>query len=153
MPVSAKPEVQPRRMLSDVAHEKLRAGHYSRRTEEAYLGWIRRFIRFHHGRHPRELREPEVVAFLEDLATRGKVSASTQNQALNALVFLYEHVLEQKLGSLGEFARASRPERLPVVLTKEEVRALLEAMDSSMRLVAELLYGGGLRLLECLRLR
>jgi integron integrase len=140
-------------MLSDVVHEKLRAGHYSRRTEEAYLGWIRRFIRFHGGRHPRELREPAVVAFLEDLAGPGKVSASTQNQALNALSFLYGHVLEQKLGSLGEFARARRPERLPVVLTKEETRALLEALDGSMRLIGELLYGCGLRLLECLRLR
>jgi hypothetical protein len=113
-----KPESKQRRMLSDVVHEKLRAGHYSRRTEEAYLGWIRRFIRFHHGRHPRELREPAVVAFLEDLADAGKVAAATQNQALNALSFLYAHVLEQKLGSLGEFARARRPERLPVVASR-----------------------------------
>lgn len=153
MPAPVEPEAQPRRMLSQVVHEKLRAGHYSQRTEEAYLGWIRRFIRFHGGRHPRELREPAVVAFLEDLAGPGKVSASTQNQALNALSFLYEHVLEQKLGSLGEFARARRPERLPVVLSREEARALLAALDGSMRLIAELLYGCGLRLLECLRLR
>lgn len=140
-------------MLSQVVHEKLRAGHYSHRTEEAYLGWIRRFIRFHGGRHPRELRELAVVAFLEDLAGPGNVSASTQNQALNALCFLYEHVLEQKLGSLGEFARAQRPERLPVVLSKEEAQALLEALDGPMRLIGELLYGCGLRLLEGLRLR
>ena len=153
MPFPIKPEAPRRRMLSDVVHQKLRAGHYSRRTEEAYLGWIRRFIRFHGGRHPRELREPGVVAFLENLAGPGNVSASTQNQALNALSFLYGHVLEQKLGSLGEFARARRPERLPVVLTKEETRALLESLDGSMRLIAELLYGCGLRLLECLRLR
>ncbi|HTX22627.1 MAG TPA: integron integrase [Candidatus Aquilonibacter sp.] len=142
-----------RRMLSEVVHEKLRAGHYSHRTEEAYLGWIRRFIKFHHGRHPRELREPEVVAFLENLADTGKVSAATQNQALNALSFLYTHVLEQKLGSLGEFARARRPERLPVVLSPEEARLLLEHLDGSMRLIGQLLYGCGLRLLECLRLR
>jgi len=83
MPAPERPEAQPRRMLSDVVHEKLRAGHYSRRTEEAYLGWIRRYIRFHGGRHPRELREPGVVAFLEDLAGPGNVSASTQNQALH----------------------------------------------------------------------
>ena len=153
MPAPESPEARPRRMLSDVVHEKLRAGHYSRRTEEAYLGWIRRFIRFHGGRHPRELREPEVVAFLEDLSGPGNVSASTQNQALNSLAFLYGHVLEQKLGSLGDFARARRPERLPVVLTKEETRALLEALDGYMRLIVELLYGCGLRLLECLRLR
>lgn len=140
-------------MLSEVVHEKLRAGHYSRRTEEAYLGWIRRFIRFHGGRHPRELREPEVVSFLEDLAVAGKVSASTQNQALNALCFLYGQVLEQKLGSLGAFARARRPERLPVVLSREEARSLLAALDGSMRLIGELLYGCGLRLLEALRLR
>ena len=153
MPVPLKPEDSPRRMLPDVVHEKLRAGHYSHRTEEAYLGWIRRFIRFHGGRHPRELREPAVVAFLEDLAGPGKVSASTQNQALNALNFLYQHVLEQPLGSLGNFAWARRPERLPVVLSKEEVQSLLEALEGSMRLIAQLLYGCGLRLLECLRLR
>jgi len=146
-------EVILRRMLSDVVHEKLRVGHYSRRTEEAYLGWIRRFIRFHGGRHPRELREPAVVAFLEDLAGPGRVSASTQNQALNALCFLYEHVLEQKLGSLGPFARAQRTERLPAVLSREEARAVLEALGGSMRLIGELLYGCGLRLLEALRLR
>jgi integron integrase len=153
MPSTVKPEAPPRRMLSDVVHEKLRAGHYSHRTEEAYLGWIRRFIRFHGGRHPRELGEPAVVAFLEDLAGPGRVSASTQNQALNALSFLYTHVLERKLGPLGGFARARRPERLPVVLSREEARALLAALDGSMRLIAELLYGCGLRLLECLRLR
>lgn len=140
-------------MLSQVVHEKLRAGHYSRRTEEAYLGWIRRFIRFHGGRHPRQLREPEVVSFLEDLAGPGNVSASTQNQALNAISFLYAHVLEQKLGSLGAFARARRPERLPVVLSREEARSLLATMGGSMRLIGELLYGCGLRLLEGLRLR
>ena len=140
-------------MLSQVVRDKLRAGHYSRRTEEAYLGWIRRFIKFHGGRHPRELREPEVAAFLEELVKTEKVSASTQNQALNALVFLYEHVLEAKLGSLGAFARAQRPERLPVVLTGQEARLVLEQLDGSMRLIGQLLYGCGLRLLEGLRLR
>jgi integron integrase len=157
MPLPVKPEAVladgHRRMLSEVVHEKLRAGHYSRRTEEAYLGWIRRFIKFHGGRHPRELRESEVVAFLENLADTGKVSAATQNQALNALSFLYTHVLGQKLGSLGEFARARRPERLPVVLSPEEVRLLLKHLDGSMGLIGQLLYGCGLRLLECLRLR
>ena len=117
------------------------------------LGLIRRFIRFHGGRHPRELREAEVGAFLEDLAGPQQVSASTQNQALNALVFLYEHVLKERLGALGEFARAQRPERLPVVLSVEEVRLLLAALDGTQRLIAQLLYGSGLRLLEVLRLR
>jgi integron integrase len=148
-----KPESKPRRMLSEVVHEKLRAGHYSRRTEEAYLGWIRRFIKFHGGRHPRELREPAVVAFLEDLADAGRVAAATQNQALNALSFLYNHVLEQPLGSLGDFARARRPERLPVVLSREETRLVLDKLEGSMQLIGQLLYGCGLRLMEGLRLR
>ena len=141
------------RMLSEAVRDKLRAGHYAGRTEEAYLGWIRRFIKFHGGRHPRELREPQVVGFLEDLALTERVSASTQNQALNALVFLYAHVLEAKLGSLGAFARARRPERLPVVLSPGEARLVLEQLDGSMRLIGRLLYGCGLRLLEGLRLR
>lgn len=174
MPPLEKTEVQPRRMLSAVVHEKLRAGHYSMRTEEAYLGWIRRYMEFcrkhphltpalsppteetergKHWWHPRNLGAREVVAFLEDLAGRGNVSASTQNQALNALAFLYEHVLEQKLGSLGAFARARRPERLPVVLTPAEVRRVLDELEGSMRLIGQLLYGCGLRLLEGLRLR
>ena len=140
-------------MLSEVVREKMRAGHYAWRTEKSYLGWIRRFIRFHGGRHPRELGATEVVAFLEDLAGPGQVSASTQNQALNAIVFLYQHVLKVELGDLGEFARAQRPERLPVVLTEEEVRRLLAAMEGTTRLIAQLLYGSGLRLLEVLRLR
>ena len=140
-------------MLSEVVRQKLRAGHYARRTEEAYLGWVKRYVRFHGPRHPRELGAPEVVAFLEDLAGPGKVSASTQNQALNALVFLYRHVLERELGSLGEFARAQRPERLPVVLSVEEVRQVLAALEGTQRLIGQLLYGAGLRLLEVLRLR
>ena len=149
-----KPEpLPPRRMLSDVVRTKLRAGHYSHRTEEAYLGWIKRFIKFHGGRSPRELREPAVKAFLEDLAEVGQVSASTQNQALNALVFLYAQVLELPLGKLGDFARARRPDRLPVVLSPEEVRLVLAGLEGSMQLIGQLLYGGGLRLLEGLRLR
>ena len=149
----AKTEPKRPRMLSDVVREKLRAGHYSLRTEEAYLGWIKRFVQFQRGRHPRELGAAEVAAFLEDLAGRGGVAAATQNQALNALVFLYRHVLERELGALGEFARAPRPERLPVVLTAEEVRRVLAALEGTAGLMAELLYGAGLRLLEMLRLR
>jgi integron integrase len=154
MSAVSKPEANaPRRMLSDVVRTKLRSGHYSQRTEEAYLGWIRRFIKFHGGRSPRELREPAVVLFLENLAEVGRVSASTQNQALNSLVFLYGQVLELPLGKLGDFARARRPERLPVVLAPEEVRLVLNGLDGSMQLIGQLLYGGGLRLLEGLRLR
>lgn len=142
-------------MLSEVMRDKLRAGHYSLRTEEAYLGWVRRFIQFHGRKHPRSLGATEVAAFLEDLAVRGQVAASTQNQALNSLVFLYEHVLEMELGSLGAFARAERPERLPVVLTQAEVRRVLAdgELEGTHHLIVQLLYGSGLRLLEALRLR
>jgi integron integrase len=126
---------------------------YSRRTERAYVGWIRRFILFHGKRHPREMGEPEVVAFLSALATRDGVSASTQNQALSALVFLYSEVLGKELDWLGGLVRAHRPERLPVVLTHPEVRALLSHLAGSVWLMASLMYGSGLRLFECAELR
>lgn len=140
-------------MLSEVVRAKLRAGHYSLRTEEAYLGWVRRFVGFHGRRHPRELGAAEVRSFLEHLAVAERVGASSQNQALNALVFLYEQVLEVQLGELGPFARAERAERLPVVLSPEEVRRVLARLEGVQQLIAQLLYGSGLRLLECLRLR
>ncbi len=132
---------------------RLRIRHYSRRTEEAYLGWVRRFIRFHRGRHPREVGAAGVASFLSDLAVAGRVSASTQNQALAALLFLYRHVLELDLGTIEGIDRARTPERLPVVLTREEVRVLLGHLTGVHRLIATLLYGSGLRLLECLQLR
>jgi integron integrase len=131
----------------------LRTRHYSGRTEEAYVHWIRRFIFFHGKRHPAELAEPDVERFLSDLATARRVSASTQNQALAALLFLYESVLERKLSWLENVVRAKRPERLPVVLTRAEVAAVLGAMDGVEKLCASLLYGSGLRVLEVLRLR
>ena len=131
----------------------MRVRHMSRRTEEAYLGWVRRFIVFHGKRHPSAMGEGEIRAFLDHLAVAGQVSASTQNQALAALLFLYRDVLHQPLGELGEIVRAHRPKRLPVVLTREEVRAVLAALAGEPRLVAGLLYGSGLRLLEALRLR
>jgi len=127
--------------------------HYSVRTEEAYVGWIKRFILFHGKRHPLEMGEDEITRFLSALAVHGHVSASTQNQALCALVFLYRHVLGQSLGWLDDIARAKRPQRLPVVLTKPEVKALLGALEGVHWIMASLLYGAGLRLLECLRLR
>jgi integron integrase len=123
------------------------------RTEEAYVGWIKRFIPFHGKRHPLEMGEDEITRFLSALAVHGQVSASTQNQALCALVFLYRHVLGQSLGWLDEIARAKRPQRLPVVLTRPEVKALLGALEGVHWMMASLFSGAGLRLLECLRLR
>jgi len=131
----------------------MRARRYSRRTEQAYVDWVRRFILFHSKRHPRELGEDEIVEFLSDLAVKRKVSPSTQNQAFCALLFLYQQFLERKLGRLDGALRASKPARLPVVLSREEVRAVLAHIRPPYRLMLELVYGSGLRLLECLRLR
>jgi integron integrase len=139
--------------LLDRVRLAIRARHYSLRTEEAYVAWTRRFIVFHGKRHPMEMGETQINAFLTDLAVRGGVSASTQNQALAALLFLYRHVLEKPLPALGAVVRARRPRRLPVVLTRAEVRAVIGRMGGTPRLVAMLLYGSGMRLLECLRLR
>ena len=132
---------------------EVRARHYSPRTEKAYAQWIRRFVRFHGLRHPRELGEAEVEAFLSDLALRRGGSASTQNQALAAVLFLYRRVLRTPLPWVQNVVRAKRPVRLPIVLTREEVRQLLGALEGTPRLVAMLLYGGGLRLIEAIRLR
>jgi integron integrase len=126
---------------------------YSKRTEKAYDGWIRRLIRFHRGRHPRDLGPEEIGRFLTDLAVRRGVSASTQNQALSAILFLYRKVLETDLPWLEGFTPAKRPERLPVVLAPREVDELLARMRGTPRLIAELLYGSGLRLHEALQLR
>ena len=139
--------------LLERARDILRANYYSRRTEEVYLGWMRRFILFHGKRHPRELREAEVAAFLSDLTIRQDVSASTQNQALSALLFLYAKVLGRPLGVLGEVERARRPRKVPVVLTRAEARALLAQLEGVEWIMASLLYGSGLRVLEMLRLR
>ncbi|MCA9509932.1 MAG: integron integrase, partial [Myxococcales bacterium] len=146
------PRPPPPRLL-DRVRATMRLRHMSRRTEDAYVAWIRRFIFFHGKRHPAEMGAPEVVAFLTDLAVARSVSASTQNQALAALLFLYRDVLEIALEGLDAAVRAKRPVRLPVVLSRDEVRAMLAELDGVPRLVAVLLYGGGLRLLEALRLR
>jgi len=139
--------------LLDTVRDALRLRHYSRRTERAYLGWIRRYIVFHAKRHPAEMGAAEVSRFLSSLAVEGRVSASTQNQALAALLFLYGPVLGVELPWLDELVRAVRPERLPVVLSRDEVRAVLLVLRGTPRLMAVLLYGAGLRLLECARLR
>jgi integron integrase len=143
---------EPPRLL-DRVRAATRTRHYSRRTEEAYVGWTRRFVLFQGKRHPAAMGADEVNAFLSHLAVEGRVSASTQAQALCALVFLYRHVLDDPLPWINDIVRARRLKKLPVVLTREEVRALLGAMKGTPRLVAAILYGGGLRLLEALRLR
>ncbi|MBA3387261.1 MAG: integron integrase [Verrucomicrobiota bacterium] len=143
---------KPKKLLEQV-RDLMRVRHYSVRTENTYCDWIERFIRFHGKRHPNELREREVGAFLTYLAREGNVAASTQNQALSALLFLYREVLEQELGLLEGVERAKKPSRLPVVLTKREVSALVARMNGTTKLMAGLLYGSGLRLMECVRLR
>nr|WP_245650978.1 integron integrase [Thauera butanivorans] len=131
----------------------IRQRNYSIRTEQAYLGWLERYLRFIGGRDPAQAGAAQVKAFLQALAVQGQVAANTQNQALNALVFFYAQVLEQPLGELGAFARAKRPQRLPVVLTADEVRRLLAALQGMPATMAALLYGTGMRLMECLRVR
>jgi integron integrase len=144
---------RPKPRLLDRLRDALRTRHYSRRTEDAYVMWVRRYILFHGKRHPAEMAEAEVTAFLTHLAVRGQVSASTQNQALGAVMFLYRHVLRKELAALGGVVRARTPERLPVVLTRGEVRAVLGRLGGVPWLVVGLLYGAGLRLNECLGLR
>lgn len=139
--------------LLDQIRQLMRLRHYSLRTEEAYIGWIRRYILFHDKRHPRELGESDIAKFLSNLAIEGRVAASTQNQALNALLFLYKEVLRRELGFIGGTVRVRRPAKLPVVLSRGEVNAVLEYLPGQYRLMVQLLYGSGLRLLECLRLR
>lgn len=143
---------KPPRLLDQVRARMRRLG-MAIRSEEAYLGWIRRFILANGKRHPRELGEREVEAFLTDLAVRGQVAASTQNQALSALLFLYREVLGIELPWMDGIRRAKRPERVPTVLSREEVSALLGELSAVCWLQASLLYGTGLRLMECLRLR
>jgi len=131
----------------------LRSRHYSRRTEQAYCLWVRRFIRFHGIRHPADMAEPEINAFLTHLAVERQVSASTQTQTLSALLFLYRRVIGREVGELTDLVRARKARRLPVVLTHDEVKAVLAQLDGDTRLMASLMYGAGLRLMECLRLR
>jgi integron integrase len=139
--------------LLDQVRIEIRLRHLSYRTEQAYVHWIRRFILFHGKRHPREMGAVEVSAFLTHLAVERTVSASTQNQALNAIVFLYRHVVKADIGDIENIVRAKRPVRVPEVLSKEETRRVLDAMTGTPQLMARLLYGTGLRLMECLRLR
>jgi integron integrase len=144
---------KPKKKLLDRVRDVTRLKHYSLRTERTYCDWIERFIRFHGMRHPAEMAEPEVGEFLTDLARVGNVSASTQNQALSALLFLYKEVLKQEIGWLKQVERAKKPARLPVVLSRDEVHKIFAHLHATARLMAGLLYGSGLRLMECVRLR
>jgi integron integrase len=136
--------------LLDQVRYAIRAKHYSLRTEEAYVQWIRRFILFHNKRHPRDMGAEEVRQFLSDLAVNHHVDASTQNQALSAILFLYQHILRQEIGWINDVVRAKK---LPVVLTQKEVKIVFNSLSGSAWLMATLLYGSGLRLMECIRLR
>ena len=140
--------------MVEAVRTAIRTRHYSIRTETSYLDWMRRFIAFHKYADPRDLDAAVAVReYLEYLAVKREVSASTQNQALNALVFLYGQTLGKPIGEMEEYARAKRPQHLPEVMTRHEVEALLSKMDGVTALMAGLLYGGGLRLMECVRLR
>lgn len=144
--------------LLDQVREAIRRNHYSIRTEEAYVDWIKRFILFHKTaqgefRHPQEMGAAEIEAFLTHLAVDRQVAASTQNQALSALLFLYRHVLKREIDLPGNALRAKKPKRLPTVLSRDEVRRILSLMTGTHQLMARLLYGSGLRLMECVRLR
>jgi integron integrase len=131
----------------------IRTKGYSFATEKVYIGWIKRFIRFHQYRHPKDMGENEIIQFLSDLANTQNVSSTTQNQALNAIAFLYKSVLKTDLGDFSNFTRAKKPQLLPVVLSKNEIFDILKHLDETYYLMTALLYGSGLRLKECLRLR
>ena len=137
----------------DLCREVLRLKHYSLRTEQAYCSWIKRYILFHHKRHPSEMGESEIRAFLADLAVNGNVAASTQTVALSALLFLYRDVLKIELPFVGNIERAKKPQRLPEVFTQTEAKEILARLQGAYLLMAGLLYGAGLRLMEAVRLR
>jgi site-specific recombinase XerD len=144
---------RPRKLL-DQASDIMRRKHYSRRTEKSYIAWMKRYILFHHKRHPRDMCVPEIETFLTHLAVKERASSSTQNQAFNAILFLYRHVLgisleDKKIAAI----RAAKKKNIPVVLTREEVNRVLTLMDGMVQPMAKLLYGSGLRVMECVRLR
>jgi integron integrase len=146
-PVSGSPK------LLDQVRDLIRVKHYSIRTERTYLDWIKRYILFHDKRHPKDMGATEVTAFLTHLAVVGQVSSSTQNQALSAILFLYREVLGIELPWLNDVVRAKLSQRLPMVLTRSEVRAILDRLSDDYALMGQLLYGTGMRLMECVRLR
>jgi integron integrase len=140
------------RKLMDQVRDNLRLKHYSIRTEQSYISWIKRYILFHGKRHPCDMGKPEIEAFLTHLDMDLKVFASTQNQALNALLFLYQQVLSRNLDDSIDAVHAKRPKRLPTVMTREEVGKVIGSLEGTHQLMAKLLYGSGLRLMECVRI-
>lgn len=139
--------------LLNQMRDKIRTRHYSIRTEKAYMDWTRRYILFHNKRHPMEMGAPEIETFLTHLAVDRRVASSTQNQALSAILVLYKEVLDVELPWLKNVKRARMPEKLPVVFSKEEMSAVSANLDGRYWIIAQLLYGAGLRLMECIRLR
>ncbi len=139
--------------LIDQLRSAIRVRHYSIRTEQAYVQWVKRYIYFHHKRHPKEMGEKEITAFLSYLAVHRRVAASTQNQVLSAILFLYQHVLDQDLEWLHDVVRIKRPARLPTVLSRDQIRSLLAELYGANKLIGHLLFGSGMRLIECLLLR
>jgi integron integrase len=139
--------------LLEQVRDKIRVKHYSYRTEQSYVQWIKRFIIFHNKQHPKDMGEKEINEYLTFLAVKSKVAASTQNQALNAIIFLYRDVLKHNIGDLGNFERAKKSEKIPTVLTREETASIFKYLNYEYKLMAGLLYGSGLRLKECIRLR
>ena len=139
--------------LIEQMRQALRSKHYSRRTEQSYCNWVKRFLRFHKMRHPDKMGEAEINAFLSHLALRRKVSASTQNQALSAILFLYKGVLKREIRNLGDVIRARRRKHLPIVMTRDEVTDVFGRLEGQVWLMCSIMYGAGLRLTECLELR
>ena len=152
LPHSDQAEANKPRLLDQV-RDTIRRKHYSIRTEQSYIDWIRRFIYFHKKQHPRELNESHITEFLNFLAVQKKVASSTQNQALCALVFLYREVIKKDLAQFENLVHAKRPARLPVVFTTDEIRTILLQLDGVNWIMGQLLYGAGLRVMECVRLR
>lgn len=149
---SDKLETDRKPKLTDRLRESLHSRHYSSRTEQTYCHWVKRYVFFHKVRHPAETAETEINAFLTHLAVKGKVSTSTQNQALSALLFLYRHLIGREVGDLGKVIRASKPTYLPVVMTRDEVKAVLANLTGDKCLMALLMYGAWLHLMKCLEL-
>ncbi len=147
VPVGQKPK------LLDQLRDVIRLKHYSIRTETAYTQWVKRFVLFHNKRHPQEMGRLEVEQFLTDLAVNKKVASATQNQALNAIVFFYREVMQREVGLLEGVVRAKRPERIPLVFSRDEIEKVFDQLEGLNHLMAGLLYGAGLRLMECIRLR
>lgn len=154
LPASQLEVIHPKpKKLLERMRDIIRIKHYSIKTEQTYLGWARRFILFHNKRHSTDMGPIEITAFLRHLAIQLNVAAKTQNQALNAILFLYRDVLRIQVGEPGDFPRGQEHKRIPVVLTQEEVKRIISALSGSYRMMVELLYGSGIRLSECLRLR